>query len=172
MPSSFTLRVLSANSATPMPGRCPSSFVLSYDHQLIIIDCGEGAQIKMSEFNIRRSRLDHILISHMHGDHMLGLPGLINSLALNGRTRPMHIIGPYAKAPFDLVIHELDQAGHIDLPGLAHLEVTNFALTHRIPTWGYRFDEVRDELNINSEAISTYNLTVDEILCLLLRYGL
>jgi len=173
----FCLKVLGANSATPMPGRYPSSFVLQYDQQLMLIDCGEGAQIKMSEFKVKHSKLDYIFISHLHGDHIFGLPGLFSSLSLNGREKPIDIYGPIGihrflkamaevtggQARHDINIHELDGTTSHQLGSINGLAVSAFPLKHRVPTLGYRFDEELRPHNIDSLAIERYNLSVEEI---------
>ena len=180
MPTSFSFQVLGANSATPMPDRYPSCFILEYDGDLIVVDCGEGAQMKMSEYKVRRSKVSHVFISHLHGDHVFGLPGLLNSFSLNDRRQDLHLYGPvglkryiegvltatYARASYEVFIHEIDSAGAIDIPTLAHLQVSAMPLIHRIPTWGYRFDEIRAEINVKVDAIRTFELTIEEIIAL------
>ncbi len=174
----FELLVLGANSATPVPGRFPSSFVLNHEEHLYLIDCGEGSQIKMSEYHVKRSRIDHIFISHLHGDHIFGLPGFLNSYSLNRREKPLHIYGPVGLRDFistcfrvtgnpvhyELHIHELQAEQVHDLGLIDRLSVTAFPLRHRIPTFGYRFTEVHLEYNIDPAAIKKYNLSIDEIL--------
>ncbi len=173
----FELLVLGANSATPLPDRFPSCFVLNHDNHLFIIDCGEGAQIKMSQYKVKRSRVNHIFISHMHGDHIFGLPGLINSFNLNGRQNPLTIFGPFglknyihntlastqARLTFELKIVELDIEEAEIILALKHLSICAFPLKHRIPTYGYRFEEVNLEKNIEVGVIEKYNLTIEEI---------
>lgn len=181
MPSSghpsFSFKVLGANSATPMPGRFSSSFVLQYDQRLMLIDCGEGAQIKMSQFKVRRSKLDYIFISHLHGDHIFGLPGLFNSLSLNGRVEPITIYGPVGLKLFleamrdvtgghaghDIIIHELDGSITHDLGVINGLKVSAFPMQHRVPTLGYRFDEEPRPLGLSTKALAKYKITIDEI---------
>ncbi len=91
---SFELTILGSNSAVPAFGRHPSSQVLSLDGNKFLIDCGEGCQLQMSRYNIKRGKLDHIFISHLHGDHYFGLFGLINTLNLNGRQAGRGSAGP------------------------------------------------------------------------------
>ncbi len=143
----------------------------------MLIDSGEGAQIKMAEFKIKRSKIDHIFISHLHGDHIFGLPGVINSFGLNGRKNPLHIYGPHGlrefilsvakvtggHADFEVDIQELDGTIEHDLGILGGLNVSAFPMKHRIPTLGYRFDEAQRPLKINTKAIAQYQLTVEEI---------
>jgi len=91
--------ILGNNSALPAYGRHPTAQVLSVNGDLLLLDCGEGTQIQMQRFGLRWRNLQHIFISHMHGDHYFGLPGLINSMSLLGRTAPLHLFGPEALMP-------------------------------------------------------------------------
>ena len=90
----FELTILGSSSATPIFNRNPTSQALNINERLYLIDCGEGTQQQMLKFDVKASRIDHIFISHLHGDHYLGLVGLISSLHLNGRTKPLTIYGP------------------------------------------------------------------------------
>ena len=173
----FELTVLGANSATPFPGRFSSSFVLNYDHELALIDCGEGAQIKMNQFRIKVSRINHIFISHLHGDHIFGLPGFLHSFNLNGRNKPLHLYAPVGikmyldviqettggSFNFPLIIQEMD---HIDARVICRfndVDVRAFPMKHRIPTYGYRFDESPLLAKIDSQAIASWHMTIEEI---------
>jgi len=86
--------ILGNNSAVPAFDRHPTSQVLSVKEHLYLIDCGEGTQIQIIRYKIRRSRIHRIFISHLHGDHYFGLIGLINSMGLLGRIQPLHVHGP------------------------------------------------------------------------------
>jgi ribonuclease Z len=149
----FAVTVLGNNSALPMHDRHPTAQVVTYKEQLFLIDCGEGTQMQMNAFKIRRSRINHIFISHLHGDHYFGLFGLLNSYGLNGRREPLHIYAPAALEP--LLKLSFDVAD-VDLPYVLHfhaiqqgsvllddenLTVTAFPVTHRIECWGFLFRE-------------------------------
>lgn len=175
---SFQFKVLGANSAFPTPDRFSSCFVVTYGGRHIMIDCGEGAQIKMVQHGVKPSKLEAILISHLHGDHLFGLPGLLNSLALNGRNAPLHVYGPkgikeYIETVrrlsgsyevYDLIIHEKESDDTEVIAEHLGLTITAFALKHRIPTYGYLIQEPDSADNIDPKAISKYELTVEEIL--------
>src|SRR5215469_10931238 len=86
--------ILGNNSALPAFGRHPTSQVVSVYGSLIMLDCGEGTQVQMQRYGLRWRNLEHIFISHLHGDHYFGLPGLINSMSLLGRTAPLTVYAP------------------------------------------------------------------------------
>ncbi|MES2379106.1 MAG: ribonuclease Z [Bacteroidota bacterium] len=90
----FEVTILGSSSATPIYNRNPTSQVLNINERLYLVDCGEGTQQQMLRFDVRASRIDHIFISHLHGDHYLGLVGLLSSLHLNGRKKPLKLFGP------------------------------------------------------------------------------
>ena len=90
----FEVTILGSSSATPIFNRNPTSQALNINERLYLIDCAEGTQQQMLRFDVKASRIDHIFISHLHGDHYLGLVGLISSLHLNGRSKPLVIYGP------------------------------------------------------------------------------
>lgn len=90
----FEVTILGSSSATPIYNRNPTSQVLNINERLYLVDCGEGTQQQMLRFDVRGSRIDHIFISHLHGDHYLGLIGLLSSLHLNGRKKALKLFGP------------------------------------------------------------------------------
>ena len=90
----FEVTILGSSSATPIYNRNPTSQALNINERLYLIDCAEGTQQQMLRFDVKASRIDHIFISHLHGDHYLGLVGLLSSLHLNGRIKPLNIYGP------------------------------------------------------------------------------
>ncbi|MFD0794058.1 ribonuclease Z [Mucilaginibacter litoreus] len=90
----FEVTILGSSSATPIFNRNPTAQVVNVNDKLYLIDCAEGTQQQMLRFDIKASRIDHIFISHLHGDHYLGLVGLLSSMHLNGRKKVMKIFGP------------------------------------------------------------------------------
>src|SRR5213596_3338260 len=90
----FGVTILGNNSALPAYNRHPTAQVVTLNNHLLLVDCGEGTQMQMSLYKIRRSRIHHIFISHLHGDHYFGLPGLLTSLGLLGRETDLHIYAP------------------------------------------------------------------------------
>lgn len=169
--------ILGSNSALPVNGRHPSSQVLYVDETPYLIDCGEGTQMLMEKYKVRKSKIDHIFISHLHGDHVFGLPGLLTSYILLGRKDPLFIFGPpdtkrfiesvfsftHAKLTYELHITEVDNLSHKLIFENEHIIVHSIPLNHRVPTSGYKFTRKKGLRKIRSEAISLYNLNVDQI---------
>src|SRR4030095_10926340 len=90
----FSVTILGSNSALPAHGRHPTSQLLNHDEKFFLLDCGEGTQMQLSHYRIRRSKIDHIFISDLHGDHYYGLIGLLTSFHLLRRAEPLHVYAP------------------------------------------------------------------------------
>lgn len=173
----FDLSILGCNSALPALGRHPTSQILKIHNQTVLIDCGEGTQMRMNTFHIKRGKIRYIFISHLHGDHIFGLPGLLTSYSLNGRTEPLYIFSP--KGLEALIRITLKNSGSI-LSYPIHFEevdttkaakifennafsVTAFPLIHRVPTTGYLFRERFHLRNIIAEKIQKHQIPYDQI---------
>lgn len=151
----MTLHILGCYAATPRAQTRPSAQVLEAGGQLFLIDCGEGTQLELRRHKIRFSRIDHIFISHLHGDHFFGLPGLIATFTLLGREKPLHIYAPkglreaitlmlklgdsWTKYP--LHFHELTSTEPQDIIEINGVRVSTLPLNHRIYTNGFLFRE-------------------------------
>ncbi len=173
----FELTILGSNSATPTSQRFPSCHVLNVREKLFMVDCGEGSQIQLRKFKLKFSRLNHIFISHLHGDHCLGLPGLVASFNLLGRTSDLHIFAhPELKTILHPVIeyfshgltfaihyHDVDPKKHARIFEDKSMEVWSIPLNHRVPTCGYFFKEKPREKNIRKEMVEKYQLSIAEI---------
>ena len=135
----------------PMPNRPLSSLLMRSGGSLVLFDCGEGTQIQMRRFHWGFRQLDAILLSHLHADHVAGLPGLFHTVANAGRTEPMHIYGPPGTVdvitglrviarylPFDMVVHEMADGDTFSLGN--GLRVTVGEAEHRIQCLAYRID--------------------------------
>lgn len=147
------MSILGNGSAVPTAFQNPSSQLIKYHNLRFLIDCGEGTQMQFIKFNFSYRNLSHIFISHLHGDHFLGLTGLISTFHLYGRSVPLHIFAPSpleavilqqlsvsgTRLQFELKFHALqDNEILYDDP---HLQVSCFPLHHSIPTWGFVFRE-------------------------------
>ncbi len=144
---------------------------------MFLIDCGEGTQIRIGQYKIKRNSIDHIFISHLHGDHVYGLPGLLTSMSLNNRTKALQIFGPVglkkmldtvfemsrAYFSFEIEITELKEGAHKTILDLPDAEVKCFPVYHRIPCFGYLFQEKLPERNVMKTAIEEFNLSIEEI---------
>ena len=146
-------RILGCSAAIPAPGQYPSAQSIRVGGTLMLIDCGEGTQIRIREVGLRGATFDVILISHLHGDHVFGLPGLMSSWTLQGRSKPLVVVGPAGLETFLRGVNLSTQGNwsysvefRIAEPGIVYqnddVVVRSQALKHRIETWGYRIDEV------------------------------
>jgi ribonuclease Z len=173
----FKLTVLGSNAAKPAHGRFTSSQVLENEQYAYLIDAGEGCQIRLSQYKIKRNRIKAIFISHLHGDHLFGLPGVLTSFFHFSRTSDLRIIGPIgikkfvesvlsiseSHIQFKLLFTELNADSLTQVYKDSKIEVFAFPLNHRIPTNGYLFRTMVKPPNLIKSKISEYGLTVDEI---------
>lgn len=144
------ITVLGNNSALPAFGRHPTAQTVTVYGEVLLLDCGEGTQMQMQRYGVKWKNLHHIFISHMHGDHYFGLPGLVNSMSLLGRTADLHIYGPASLKPIlDLVLatadttlqytlhfHALPASGGL-LVASPTFEVSCFPVEHGIECYGF-----------------------------------
>ncbi len=152
----FQVQILGASAAIPTNQHLPSAQVVTYHDRHHLVDCGEGTQMQLLKYRVKLSRLDAIFISHLHGDHVLGLPGLLTSMSLYGRNFPLKLYAPSAlKEVLDLIFKQTQSYLVYDLefipmedfaPGeviyeTPRLQVTSVPLNHRIFCRGFRFSE-------------------------------
>ena len=164
----FGVTILGNNSALPAYDRHPTSQVVTVNDRLFLIDCGEGTQMQMNRYKIRRSRINHIFISHLHGDHYFGLVGLLTTFSLSDRKTPLHIYGPpdleaiiklqvmastYALA-FPLHFHPLSEEGV--LVDDTQFTISCFRVFHRIEAWGFVIREKKKPRRIDGNRIKNY----------------
>mgnify|MGYP006288147733 CR=1 FL=1 len=149
--------ILGTSSAVPAYGRHPSAQILEHNDRYLLIDCGEATQFQLQRYKFRLRRLDAIFISHLHGDHVYGLPGLLSSMSMGSRSAKLEIIGPVGIAKFiqnalsatdshlsfQLAFNELPTNHTGEVYSKRGLAVNCFPLKHRVPTFGYRFQELR-----------------------------
>ncbi|MBC6490084.1 ribonuclease Z [Flavihumibacter stibioxidans] len=159
----LAVTILGNNSALPAFDRHPTAQIVTLDEFLFLVDCGEGTQMQMAKYKIRRSRIQHIFISHLHGDHYFGLIGLITSMGLLGRELDLHLFAPEplkemiemqlkvadTALPYQLHFHPLGDDGIIIEN--EKFRVSSFKVSHRIPCWGFRFEQVKAPRKINPE---------------------
>ncbi len=166
----FGVTILGNNSAIPAFDRHPTAQVVTMNEQMFLFDCGEGTQMQFSAYKIKRSRINHIFISHLHGDHYFGLIGLLTSYSLLSRTTDLHLYGP---APLKKILDlQLEAASTIlcynlhfhpiDAEGLLvddkKFTVECFSTKHRIPCWGFIVREKKKPRKINKEEIIKHDI--------------
>lgn len=175
--SNFDVTVLGSSSATPAYNRNPSAQLLNHNDRYYLIDCGEATQNQLNKFKIKSSRIDYIFISHLHGDHYLGLVGLLSTMHLNGRSKEINIFGPpELKEIIDLQLkvsetqlrYPIDfHPTHTDYQEVIFenhdLIVETIILNHRIPTTGFLFKEKVKKRKINNEKMQEYDVPLEYI---------
>jgi ribonuclease Z len=166
----LSVTILGNNSAVPTHNRHPTSQVIQTLDHTFLVDCGEGTQIQMNLYKIRRSKINHIFISHLHGDHYFGLIGLLTSLGLNHRTQDLHIYSPQAlkeiiylqlkvanaNLPYSIHFNNLENEGIIFED--KKISVECFQVKHRIECWGFLFREKKNLRKIDIKKVREYNI--------------
>lgn len=159
----FEVTILGNTSSIPVHGRNHTAQVVRFGQECLLIDCGEGTQIQMRKFKIKSSRINYIFISHLHGDHYLGLMGVLSSYHLAKRTSPLTIYGPKGldeiittqfrwsntKLSYPLTFVETTPEGKNLLLDHPRFSVESFPLTHRLPTTGFLIKEKEGLRNLN-----------------------
>lgn len=173
----FELHILGCGSALPTTRHFPTSQIVNVRDKLFMIDCGEGAQLQFRKSHLKFSRLNHIFISHLHGDHYFGLLGLISTLNLLGRTAELHIHSPKGletlltpmldffnrQMTYKVLFHEFDTKEPMQIYEDRSLTVTTIPLRHRMPCCGFLFAEKRRPNHIIREMVDFYQVPVYEL---------
>lgn len=172
---SFQLTILGSSSALPTANRYPTAQALNVHGRFFLIDCGEGTQTQMRKYKIGFSRVNHIFITHTHGDHIFGLIGLISTLILLGREHDLHIyayseLQKYTASqlsflypgeiPFKIIFHPLNFKSEQLIYEDKKVMVYSFPLFHRIPTCGFRFEEKAELPNLRPDKLLEYNIPI------------
>ncbi|HWH63045.1 MAG TPA: ribonuclease Z [Ginsengibacter sp.] len=166
----FSVTILGNNSAIPAHNRHPTAQVLQTLDHTFLIDCGEGTQMQMSLYKIKRSKITHVFISHLHGDHYFGLIGLLTSLGLNQRTTPLQIYSPKplkeiidlqlavsnVTLPYSLEFHNIENEEIVFED--KKIIVESFKVNHRIECWGFLFREKKNLRKIDPGKIKSYKV--------------
>ncbi len=166
------LTILGCYAATPRTLTNPTSQVLEIKNHMFLIDCGEGTQVQLRKHKIKFSKINHIFISHLHGDHFFGLPGLISTFRLLGRDKEMHVYGPRgikeaitlllklgdSWTNYPLFFHELSSKESEIVYEDDRISVETIPLDHRIYTNGYLFREKLGERKLDVNAVSKYKI--------------
>jgi len=166
----LAITILGNNSAIPAFDRSPTAQVLQTADESYLIDCGEGTQMQMSKYKIRRSRISRIFISHLHGDHYFGLMGLLTSMSLLGRIQELHLHAPKSleailnlqlkvadtTLSYKLHFHPIIKEGIIVDDNKISVEC--FSVKHRIECWGFLFREKKNLRKVNAERAALYEI--------------
>ncbi len=170
----FEVSILGSSSATPIYQRHPTAQVLNIHERFFLVDCGEGTLIQLNRYKIKFHRINHIFISHLHGDHYLGLLGLLSTMHLQGRTIPMHL---YCQEPlkeiieiqlkysetnlrFPIVYHMLDAKNPAVIFDDDDIEISTIILNHRIPCTGFLFKEKPRLRKLQKENLQKFNIPI------------
>jgi ribonuclease Z len=174
--NSFSVTILGSSSALPTSQRFPTSQIVRLNEQLFLVDCGEGTQIQLRRFGFKMGRINHIFISHLHGDHIYGLPGLISSLALYGKKGELHIHAHSELQPMmegmmkfmneitdlKVIYHPLNFRRNSVVFEDKRIRITSFPLKHRIACCGFLFQELASDLHIDKQALERYEIPVSQ----------
>jgi ribonuclease Z len=171
------LTILGSSSALPTSERYPSAHVLNAHERLFLIDCGEGTQMQLRKNRIRFAKINHIFISHLHGDHIFGLYGLLSTFSLMGRKSPLNLYAPEnyhqillshlndfdIHLGFDIDFKPLSGKDPIQILDDKYLTVVSFPLQHRVPSFGFLFREKAADSNIIRECIEKFQIPLVRI---------
>ena len=175
---SFSFTILGSSSAVPTSDRFPAAHVVNVHERLFLVDCGEGAQIQLRKNKIGFGKINHILISHVHGDHTFGLFGLMSTFSLLGRKSDLHIYAnPLLKSiladhqkyyydhppPFRTIFHPIGSKKKDLIYEDEKVEIHTIPLKHRIPACGFIFSEKAPMLNLRKEMILYHKVPVKEM---------
>ena len=173
----FSVKILGCSSATPTKHRNPSAQVVTMGDRMFLIDCGEGTQMQLRKYGVKFQRIEHIFISHLHGDHYLGLAGLLFTMHLLGRSTALHVYGnsvlmdisrlqlevSATALVYPLVFHALEPEQSAILFEDELIKISSFPLVHRVPTHGFRFEEKHELLHLNRERIEKLHIPFGEL---------
>ena len=174
---SFEITILGCGSASPTSFRNPSAQVVQVQERLFLIDCGEGTQVQIRRNKIRMQKINHIFISHLHGDHYFGLVGLLSTFHLLGRDKELHVYGPedlkniiytqlkasktYLK--YELHFHPLNFDTKQLLFEDKRVEVYSFPMRHSIDVCGFLVQEKVKPRKINRKAVDAFEVPLYEL---------
>ncbi len=173
----FSVTILGSSSASPTSNRNTSAQLINFYNRFYLIDCGEGSQTQLRKNRIKISKIHHILISHLHGDHFFGLVGLVSSLNLFGRKKDLHIYSDPriqeiielqleisdTTLQFKIIYHPLNFNEKEIIFEDKKLIIYSFPLNHRVPTCGFLFQEKKSLPNMDKSFIKDYNPSIDQI---------
>jgi len=171
------LTVLGSSSALPTSTRYPSAHVLNTHERLFLIDCGEGTQMQLRKCKIKFGKINHVFISHLHGDHIFGLYGLLSTFNLMGRESALHLYAPEnydqmlvshlrdfdINLNFEVIFVPLRGKEPVNIYDDKYINVKSFPLQHRIEAFGFLFREKPADRNIIKDCIIKYGIPTSKI---------
>ena len=173
---SFVINILGSGAAAPKSCRYPTAQALQVNEYVYLLDCAEGAQMQLRRYKVKFQHIKAVFISHLHGDHVFGLPGLLSSLSMLDRTEPLEVFAPpyldewflgqlkyFTPLGFQLNFHILNAKEPEIIYEDKQIMVSCFPLKHRIPTYGYLFRERPKLLNIRRDMIEFYSIPLCDI---------
>jgi ribonuclease Z len=163
------ITILGNNSALPAFGRYPTAQIIDINEQLFLMDCGEGAQMRMQQFGIKSMRINHVFISHIHGDHFYGLVGFISSLSLWGREKELNLYCPKEikeiiehqlkwNLGFDIIYRIIEEGEKAVLVNQEKYEISCFPVYHSVPTHGFKFIEKKRKRILLPSKLQEYEI--------------
>jgi len=169
---SFKLTILGCSSAIPTVERNPTAQLLNVNERFFLIDCGEGTQVQLRKYQLNFQRINHILISHLHGDHYFGLIGLISSMHLLGRNKELHIyahkelkeivdlqlLASNTELNFPLFFHSLPEDEEVVILEDDNIKISNLILDHSITCSGFLFEEKKSTRKIIKSQVEKYDV--------------
>ena len=173
----FEVSILGSSSATPTSTRYPSAQLVNLLGRFFLIDCGEGTQMQLRRYGIKLQKIQYICISHLHGDHYLGLMGLLSTMSLLNRQKDLIIFAPkglseildlhlslsYSELSFNIKIIHLNGKGFKKIFEDVACELFSFGLKHRIPCWGFKLVEKKRPRKLLKSALLKYNIPVKDL---------
>lgn len=173
----FSILILGSSSAMATPHRDLSGQVVNINEKLLLVDCSEGIQSRLRHHKIRLSRINHIFISHLHGDHFFGLIGLLSTMHLSGRTEPLKLYAPFelkeildlqflvtdTQLKFEIDFNPLDTHTAKTIIKEKDFSVSTIPLKHRIDCCGFLFRETSNPGKLRKEIVLRENIPFSEI---------
>ncbi len=168
----FEVTILGSSSATPIFQRHPTAQVLNIRERFFLVDCGEGTQAQFLKYKVRLSKISHVFISHLHGDHYLGLVGLLSTMHLQGRTNEIHIYGQaelmdvielqlrlsMTRLRYQIIFHPIKHFAPAIILEDEDMVVKTIILNHRIPCTGFLFKEKPKPRKLLVNKLQQYNI--------------
>lgn len=174
----FKVIILGSNSAIPILKRSTTAQIVNHNERFFLVDCGEGTQLQLRRYRLKMQRINHILISHLHGDHFFGLVGLVSSMHLLGRKKDLHVYGPSqlkeiidlqldvseTTLAYKLIFHPINPEVSEQIYEDENLIIRTIPMNHSIPTSGFLFQEKAGKRRLRKRIIKTLDIPVEEFL--------